>query len=113
MVTQPDTILQLDRLEETRAKAEKPDYTWCRFGSCLSIESEQERRLGNCPKPDSEHDHNGSTTHPAGLRTVADPLLQSKSTLPKFATISHCLTNRRIREPYGRVGQGDYSPFPL
>lgn len=66
------------------------------------MEPEQERRLGNCPKPDSEHDHNDSTTHPAGLRTVADPLLQSKSTLPKFATISHCLTNRRIREPYVR-----------
>ena len=66
------------------------------------MEPEQERRLGNCPKPDSEHDHYDSTTHPAGLRTVADPLLQSKSTISKFATFSHCLANRRIRDPYVR-----------
>ena len=110
MVTQPDTILHLDGLEEAGAKTEKPDQAWSRSGSCLPMEPEQKRRVGNCTKPDSEHDHNGSKTHPAGLRTVADPLLQSKSTLPKFTTIwllsvaevSHCLANRRIRDPYVR-----------
>jgi len=45
MVTQPDTILHLDRLEEAGAKAEKPDQAWCRSGSCLPMESEQKRRL--------------------------------------------------------------------
>jgi len=67
MLTQPDTILHLDRLEETGAKAEKPDKAWGRFGSCLSMESEQERWLGDRPKPDSEHYHNGSQTHPTRL----------------------------------------------
>jgi hypothetical protein len=53
--------------EEAGAKAEKPDQAWSRFGSCLSMEPEQKRRLGDCPKSDFEYDHHGCTTHPARL----------------------------------------------
>jgi hypothetical protein len=31
------------------------------------MESEQKRRLGNCPKPYSEHYHHGSPTYPERL----------------------------------------------
>ncbi len=53
--------------EETRAKAEKSDKAWSRPGSCLSMESEQKRRVGNSPKSNSEHYHNGSKTDPTRL----------------------------------------------
>jgi len=67
MVKQPDSILHLDRLEETGAKAEKPDQAWCLSGSCLSMEPEQEKRLGGSSKPDFDHDHHVGTTHPTRL----------------------------------------------
>ena len=97
LVTQPDTVLHLDRLEETGAKTEKPDTAWRGSGSCLPMEPEQDGGLGNCTKPYPEHHHHGSTAHPTRVRITAISLPQSKSTPSKLAIISPCLTNRPVR----------------